>query len=144
MAELLTEGVDMVVASPYHPEGAVEGVPAWRLTLSRLASSLYRCLLHNKLHTYTSCVRVCRRRAVAELPQTHPGFVGIVELLWSLDARGGRILEHPARLTVRRFGQSKMRVTRTIYQHLKLLARIARHRSAFWRKRPTNVISSCP
>ena len=61
MLRLLAPDVDLVVASPYHPRGTVEGVAAWRLALSRLASRLYRCVMRNKLHTYTSCVRVYRR-----------------------------------------------------------------------------------
>ncbi len=36
MIPMLADGVDMVTASPYHPLGGVEGVPAWRLLLSRL------------------------------------------------------------------------------------------------------------
>lgn len=123
MLALLTDGVDLVVASPYHPRGGVEGVPAWRLALSQCASRLYRLVLQNKLHTYTSCVRVYRRSSVVDLPLANTGFVGVVELVWQLDRRGGRIVEHPATLSVRRTGVSKMRVLRTAWAHLKLLAR---------------------
>ena len=68
MMRLLENDVDMVVASPYHPAGGVEGVPAWRIRLSRLASRLYRVVLRNKLYTYTSCVRIYRRSAIIDLP----------------------------------------------------------------------------
>jgi dolichol-phosphate mannosyltransferase len=122
MARLLTDGVDLVVASPYHPQGNVIGVPRWRLGLSQAASRIYRCLLRNKLHTYTSCVRVYRRSAVEELPLRHGGFAGVVELVCRLDHRGGTIVEYPAVLTVRMTGQSKMRIARTIAAHLKLMA----------------------
>jgi len=125
MLQRMDYGVDMVVASPYHPRGRVEGVPRWRLALSYLASRLYRLVLCNKLHTYTSCVRVYRRSAVVDLPAEHGGFVGIVELLWQLDRRGGAIIESPALLTVRRHGQSKMRIAREIAGHLRLLATAA-------------------
>src|SRR5438552_8698678 len=43
----LTDGVDMVTASPYHPLGAVLNVPSWRLSLSKGASFLYRRVLRN-------------------------------------------------------------------------------------------------
>jgi dolichol-phosphate mannosyltransferase len=119
---LLTDEVDLVVASPYHPEGTVVGVPGWRLALSRLASRMYGGVMSNKLHTYTSCVRVYRKSAVIDLPPTQGGFVGVVELVWHLDRRGGRIVECPAVLTVRTAGQSKMRVARTALAHLRLLA----------------------
>lgn len=135
MLPLLTVEVDMVVASPYHPQGAVEGCPAWRIGLSRFASRLYRLVLHNKLHTYTSCVRVYRRSAVANLPLRDSGFVGVAELTWQLDRRGGTIIEHPAVLTVRKTGHSKMRIARTAWAHLKLILRAACLRA--FRVRPT-------
>lgn len=125
MLPLLAEGVDLVVASPYHPQGTVENVPAWRLAISRIASRLYRLVMRNKLHTYTSCFRVYRRSAVLDLPLSNPGFVGVVELVWQLDSRGSTIVECPARLEVRRLGQSKMRLLRVTLGHLQLLARAA-------------------
>src|SRR5207247_1582762 len=66
LLKLLTEGVDVVVASPYHPGGKVVGVPRWRLALSRLASRLYGLVMRNQLDTYTSCVRIYRRSSVAK------------------------------------------------------------------------------
>ena len=39
---LLTTGVDLVTASPYHPAGGVKNVPAWRLKLSKGCAWLYR------------------------------------------------------------------------------------------------------
>jgi dolichol-phosphate mannosyltransferase len=125
-----SEEVDMVVASPYHPLGRVEGVPPWRLALSRSASACYRLVMRNKLHTYTSCVRVYRRSAVVHLPLAHSGFLGIVELLWQLDRRGGTIVECPAVLTARKTGQSKMRLGRTALAHVRFLLRAAWHRLA--------------
>ena len=130
LLERLTDGVDVVVASPYHPSGRVEGVPRWRLSLSRFASRLYALVMRNQLHTYTSCVRVYRRSAVISLPQQQRGFVGIVELLWQLDRRGGRIAECPAVLTVRKTGHSKMKVVRTALVHLSFLARAVLCRAA--------------
>lgn len=125
LLKLLDDEVDVVVASPYHPAGIVAGVPRWRLALSRMASRLYAMVIRNRLHTYTSCVRVYRRSAVLDLPVSRGGFVGIVELLWQLDRRGGRIVECPAVLTVRTTGQSKMRTARTAVAHLQLLAQAA-------------------
>jgi glycosyltransferase involved in cell wall biosynthesis len=125
MVPRLADGVAMVTASPYHPQGRVLNVPAWRLHISRAASWLYRRLLGNKLHTYTSCFRVCRRSAVVDQRLRHEGFVGVAELLWRVDRAGERIVEHPAVLDVRRFGQSKMRVLSAGMAHLRLLATIA-------------------
>lgn len=124
MVPRLTEGVDMVTASPYHPQGKVRNVPGWRLSLSKCASFLYRQTLQQNLCTYTSCFRVYRRSAVIDLRLQESGFLGVTEILGRLDVRGSKIVEHPATLEVRLFGQSKMKVLRTIAGHLKLLARL--------------------
>ena len=124
MLPLLTPDVALVTASPYHALGGVEGVPEWRLVLSRGASRLYRMLLHNKLATYTSCFRVVRKSAVEGLELHHEGFIGVTELLARLDLRGWKIVEHPAVLEARLIGQSKLRIIRVIAGHLRLLAEI--------------------
>jgi dolichol-phosphate mannosyltransferase len=123
MLPLLTDDVAMVVASPYHPLGKVNHVPAWRLKLSKAASGLYRLVLRQKLHTYTSCFRVYRRSAVIDVPLRNGGFVGIAELVCELDRRDERVVESPATLDIRTTGQSKMRVVRAGWAHLKLIGR---------------------
>jgi glycosyltransferase involved in cell wall biosynthesis len=126
MIPLLGDGVDMVTASPYHPSGRVRDVPAWRLALSKTASRLYRCVMRQKLFTYTSCFRVYRRRAVLGFDLDRDDFVGVTELLWRLDCRGGRIVEYPALLESRIRTRSKMNLLKTAAGHGALLAR------AFW------------
>jgi glycosyltransferase involved in cell wall biosynthesis len=120
----LIEGVDMVTASPYHPQGAVLNVPSWRLRLSKSASFLYRQVLRNKLFTYTSCFRVYRRSTVIDLAISEDGFLGVAEMLGRLDLKGSSILECPATLEVRLLGRSKMKVMRTIVGHLGLISRL--------------------
>jgi polysaccharide deacetylase family protein (PEP-CTERM system associated) len=122
---MLEDGVDLVTASPYHPQGKVFNVPAWRLSLSKGLSRLYRLVLDHKLATYTSCFRVYRRGAVMGLPVKAGGFLGVAEMLGLLDLAGGRIVECPAALEVRLLGRSKMKIARTMAGHLRLLARLA-------------------
>jgi polysaccharide deacetylase family protein (PEP-CTERM system associated) len=123
MIPLLTDGVDMVTASPYHPEGAVRNVPEWRLALSKTLSRCYRVVLHQRLATYTSCFRVYRRSAMTGLTLRHEGFLGVAEMLGRLDLRGAKIAEYPATLEVRMLGRSKMKIMRTIAGHIGLLMR---------------------
>jgi dolichol-phosphate mannosyltransferase len=130
MIPLLGEGVGLVTASPYHPQGHVRNVPPWRLSLSRAASFLYRRVLRQKLYTYTSCFRVYRRSLMEGLSLREPGFLGIAETLGRLDLKRIRIVEHPATLQVRIFGHSKMKTLRTIFGHLRLLTRLAALRAA--------------
>ena len=129
MLPLLTDGVDLVTASPYHPAGRVKNVPSWRLGLSKGLSCLYRSFLPQPLHTWTSCFRVYRRNAIVGLPLREGGFLGTAELAGMLSLNGSRIVEHPATLSVRIFGESKMKTVRTIRGHLRLL------RQLFQRKR---------
>jgi len=119
---------DLVTASPYHPGGRVEGVPPLRLFLSRSASALYRAIFRQKLHTYTSCFRVYRRSSFEGIRLRSEGFSGIAEMAAYVDRRGGRIVEHPATLGVRRAGRSKARLAAGIAEHARLAA-------ALWRLR---------
>lgn len=135
MLPLLADDVAMVVASPYHPQGKVNHVPPWRLKLSKAASGMYRIVLRQKLHTYTSCFRVYRRSAVVDVPLRHNGFVGIAELVCELDRRGEKVVECPATLDIRTTGQSKMRVLRAGWAHLRLIGRAGFSR-LFGRREP--------
>lgn len=124
MIPMLSDGVDMVTASPYHPQGKVENVPGWRLGLSKVASRLYGTVLRQRLSTYTSCFRVYRRSSVKDLRLQNGGFIGVAELLGLLDLAGGRVVEFPATLRVRLIGRSKMKVLRAIWGHVKLMMRL--------------------
>ncbi|MBI5534536.1 MAG: glycosyltransferase [Deltaproteobacteria bacterium] len=123
MIPLFQDGVDLVTASPYHPQGAVMNVPAWRLGLSKGLSKMYGVVLGEKLATYTSCFRVYRRSAFADLQLRESGFLGVAEMIGVLSMRRARIVEYPAVLEVRMLGRSKMKIVRTILGHLRLLAR---------------------
>jgi polysaccharide deacetylase family protein (PEP-CTERM system associated) len=128
MIPLLTEDVDVVVASPYHPLGKVKNVPHWRLFLSKGLSRLYRIVLRQKLHTYTSCFRVYRRQAATGITVERGGFFGVAEMLGRLDLAGRRIVEFPTTLEARMLGRSKMKILRTIAGHLSLLTHLAKLR----------------
>ncbi len=143
MLALLDEDTALVTASPYHPRGAVEGVPAWRLALSRAASLAYGALLRNRLHCYTSCFRLYRRAAVADQRLCFTGFAGVPELLWRVDRQGLRCREYPATLRRRRFGQSKLRLARAVGEHLRLLGLIAIERSGMYRFFTKKPFSRC-
>jgi lipopolysaccharide/colanic/teichoic acid biosynthesis glycosyltransferase len=144
MVPLLANDVALVTASPYHAEGRVLDVSRWRRFLSRGASCLYGLALRNKLSTYTSCFRVYRRSAVLPLELSEDGFEGVAELLARLDLQGMRIVEHPATLSRRRLGQSKLHTFRAIRGHLRLLRKLVLLR---WRQPappvPASLTTTC-
>ncbi len=138
----LEDNVALVTASPYHPSGRVLNVPRWRLFLSKTLSALYRRVFRQKLHTYTSCLRVYRRSLVKDLEIQEQGFLGVAEMLGILDLQGKRIVEQPAVLEVRLLGHSKMKLFPTIAGHIRLLVRMARAR---WNlARPGHLETAAP
>jgi dolichol-phosphate mannosyltransferase len=114
----LTPGVDIVTASPYHPQGGVEGVPAWRLFFSRGSSMMYRVLADWNVNTYTCLFRAYRREVVERVPFESDGFLAGTELMVNAMLMGYRVAEFPAVLHTRMHGASKAKITRTILAHL--------------------------
>lgn len=112
---------DVVVASPYHPDGGVDGVQRWRLLLSAQCSRLYRVVSPLKLYTYTSIFRAYRGSFVRAVQFQSHGFVSAVEILLSASSLGQRVTEIPLTLRRRSAGVSKMRILRTIRTHAALL-----------------------
>lgn len=114
--------VDVVTASPYHPHGGVENVPAYRLVLSRGASSLYRLIVGGHIHTYTALFRIYRREVLERVPVRYDGFLAVAQLLTEASLAGYRVTEYPTVLHVRQYGQSKARVLRLTLHHLRYMA----------------------
>lgn len=114
----LTPEVDIVTASPYHPEGAVAGVPAYRLLLSRSSSAIYRLLASRRVYTYTALFRAYRREVIESVPFYASGFLAGTELLVNGIRMGYRVAEYPTVLHARAFGVSKAKIMRTVKAHL--------------------------
>ena len=117
----LIADADIVSASPYHPDGRVLNVPGWRLLLSKTLSRMYGVVLGSRLYTYTACCRIYRKSAIEGLTISDGGFLGIAQILIEAKLRGARIVEFPATLESRLFGESKMKILRTIGGHLGLM-----------------------
>lgn len=121
-------GVDIVTASPYHPQGGVQNVPAYRLVLSRGASTLYRLIVGGHIHTYTALFRAYRREVIEQVPVRSDGYLAVAQLLAEASLLGFRIAEYPTVLHVRRYGQSKAKVARIMRAHLGYMAGLVRQR----------------
>ena len=80
------------------------------------------------MYTWTSCCRVYRKSVVGDLEIQESGFLGTAELVAKLCLADSKIVEHPATLEVRIFGESKMKTFRTIGGHLRLLGRVLKMR----------------
>lgn len=118
---LRAPGVDVITASPYHPQGGVENVPAYRLVLSRGASSLYRLIVGGHIHTYTALFRAYRREVLDAVPVRSDGFLAVAQILAEASLLGYRVAEYPTVLHVRQYGQSKAKVVRIMRAHLRYM-----------------------
>lgn len=125
LLDAVEAGADVATGSPYHPEGGVEGVPRWRLVISRSLSLVYRAAGHGRFHTYTSMLRAYRRLALTEVRFASDGFLSTAEILVEAYRRGLRIAEVPVTLMSRRVGRSKMRIAQVSMAHLRYLCRLA-------------------
>lgn len=119
LLERLTADVDLVTASPYHPQGAVAGVPAYRLLLSRGSSAIYRILADYHVYTYTALFRAYRRELIESVPFYATDFLAGTELLVNAMRMGYGVAEYPTVLHARTFGVSKAKLMRTIIAHLR-------------------------
>jgi len=128
LLDLLKPGVDIVTASPYHPQGNVVGVPKNRLILSQGASFLYRVLVSWNVHTYTCLFRAYRREVIDTISFKSNGFLAGTELMVKGMLKGYKVVEFPAVLYSRVFGTSKAKLARTIKAHLSFQWQVLLHR----------------
>lgn len=127
LARLIVDDVDMVTASPYHPNGHVEGVPGYRLIFSFGASLLYRLLVKWRIHTWTALYRAYRRKVVETISFESNDFLAGTEILVNALQAGYKVSEFPTTLHVRTFGQSSIKIARVTKLHLKYQMRLLRN-----------------
>jgi dolichol-phosphate mannosyltransferase len=124
LARLQVDGSDIVTASPYHPNGRVEGVPPYRLMFSFGASLLYRMLVKWNIYCWTALYRAYRRSVIERINFESNDFLAGTELLVKALRAGYKVTEFPTTLHVRTYGQSSMRVMKVTMAHLKFQWRL--------------------
>ncbi|HEY3107113.1 MAG TPA: glycosyltransferase family 2 protein [Chloroflexota bacterium] len=128
LLDRLQSGADIVTGSCYHPDGGIENVPAYRILLSRSASTIYRLIVDRRVHTYTCMFRAYRRQVLDSVELRADGFLGVTELLVNAMLLGYSVAELPCTLRMRRYGASKAKLARTTRAHLAFQGQIARAR----------------
>jgi dolichol-phosphate mannosyltransferase len=119
---------DVVMASVYLPGGGFTKTGWLRLMLSNVANALTRSVLNLPYRTLTSFYRAYRYEALNQLNRQFPnmieetGFICQVELLYKCRKVDLSITEIPTKVfSDRRKGPSKMKVLRTILEHLRFV-----------------------
>lgn len=132
MEQAIGEGSDVVIASRYQPGACVHGVPPYRQLLSHGMSALFRTILPIPAVRDFSCgYRTYRASILRKVVDRwgpdlleERGFTCMVELLVKLWRVGARFAEVPMELRYDlKVSPSKMRVGRTVWNTLRLLAR---------------------
>jgi dolichol-phosphate mannosyltransferase len=126
--EMEESRADISVASPYHPDGAVQGVGAGRLLLSKACSAMYRIISPIPLYTYTSIFRAYRWAVIENVTFQSDGFVSAAEILIHAAEQGYQVVEVPMVLRARQLGTTKMKIVRTIGRHLAMMNAILMQR----------------
>jgi dolichol-phosphate mannosyltransferase len=135
ISHLLTHrkgGDDVILASPHLEGGGFTSVSAGRILMSRVANGLIRLRLGvREIRTWTSFLRLYRGSALIHLQARYGpgivhsrGFESMVELLGKIVQSGLAVSEVPVRIDGSgRRGNSKMKITRAVASHGRLLLR---------------------
>ena len=127
----MENGADLVTVSPYHPNGKVIGVPAYRIFLSKSLTAIYRLILRKKIYTFTALARIYRREIINKIASPANDFTSIAEMMLKALKQNYTVAEVPAVLSVRQFGESKMKTAHVIQAHLWLLRRLVFQPASF-------------
>jgi len=128
MIDTTEQNIDIVTVSPYHPNGKVNNIPAYRLFLSKSASNIYKFLLQSGIYSPGGMVRIYRKKVIENITSDKDNFLFVPEFLMKAYLHGYTIKEFPTTLNVRQYGTSKMKLLNTIVSHAKLMGRIIRYK----------------
>ncbi len=113
--------VDCVIGSHLMYREGTRGVVTHRLFLSKIVNIIYRILLRQKIYAVSSIFRLYRTQDLQKLHLTSKGFNINAEILFKLIQENQKIMEVPAILTTRRFGESKLDTKKEVANHIKLI-----------------------
>ena len=124
--ERIERGADLVTASPWHPDNERADASAFRVGLSKGASSVYRVMVGARVHTYTCLFRAYRHSRLASIQFHQDGFSAVTEIMVKALLTGCRVEEVAMPLEARQFGTSKMNIRKAFVGHLNLMRSTAK------------------
>jgi dolichol-phosphate mannosyltransferase len=107
LAPLQAGEADIVLASAYHPAGAVKNVPFFRAKLSYYGNKVLSAGVRGQLYTLTCMVRAYRREVLRRLELISDGKDLHLEVIQKANLLGYRIAEIPAVLAWRDKSRAK-------------------------------------
>jgi len=125
MLDKINYGYEIVNASPFHPNGRIEGLSKIRKFVSYIANTAYRMIIRKNIYTSSSICKIYKVALLQNIQLKQKGFVSITELfIKSLLINDIKHFEFPCELTLRKFGKSKIKFLPTIKSHLYLMIEV--------------------
>ena len=128
MLKILDDDIDVINASPWHPEGSVVGLSKTRELISKSANLIYRTILHKKVYTSSSILKLYKYETIKDIEIKSNGYVSVTELFCKTLLKNAKYIEFPCQLNVRMYGSSKINFLVTIIDHIKFIAQLIRLR----------------
>lgn len=108
MLDAINNGADVVIGSRFVPGGGMQGVPLWRVLISRAGNIFGRAILRMPVTDLTSGYRVVRREVLKRINLGEDGFTIQLESVVKAYAAGFKVVEAPIVLGTRLHGESHM------------------------------------
>lgn len=108
MLQAIADGADVVLGSRFVAGGGMEGVPLWRVMISRAGNLFGRMALGTPVSDLTTGYRAIRCRVLQAIELGEDGFTIQLESVVRAYAAGYRVVEVPILLGTRRHGESHM------------------------------------
>ena len=116
LVNALSGGADVALGSRFVPGGGMEGVPLWRVAISRAGNGFGRRVLRLPMRDLTTGYRAIRRRVLESVVLGEDGFTIQLESVVKAYAAGYKIVEVPIVLGTRRYGRSSMSYTAQLFR----------------------------
>lgn len=112
----LGAGADVALGSRFAPGGGMEGVPIWRMLISRAGNAFGKRVLGLPLRDLTTGYRAVRRAVLENIALGEDGFTIQLESVVKAYAAGFRVVEVPIILGTRRYGTSHMNYSAGLFR----------------------------
>jgi dolichol-phosphate mannosyltransferase len=116
LVEAISAGADVALGSRFVPGGGMEGVPLWRVAISRAGNGFGRRVLRLPVHDLTTGYRAIRRPVLESVVLGEDGFTIQLESVVKAYAAGFTIVEVPIVLGTRRHGKSSMNYSAQLFR----------------------------
>ena len=113
----IESGADVALGSRFVPGGGMEGVPLWRVLISRAGNAFGRRVLGVPIRDLTTGYRAVRRSVMEAVVLGEDGFTIQLESVVKAIAAGFTVVEVPIVLGTRQHGESHMNYNVSLFRN---------------------------